>query len=563
MILLMILGIVKDHEAITDLDSRTLPKQCSVSWSGISCQFKRLRNGDSFPFLKAEHIVYVFMAWNTSCSHPYVELPDTTFSEMPNVGVLRINGCVKRRYTSRTFQGSKELQIFYHVSQPQGDYFTTFEARSLDPLTSLVILNLTGLNARVFPKGHFCKLQHLDTLGLTNNLIQSSDDLGIEWDEPDKPCLPNLTLLDISLNPIPILNFSFSKDIPKLKVLTAKNCSISQIIGLDSAAIMGLQELNLSNNNLSILTMENPEKCINSTMKHLDLHDNHLRDISPGLFMCTRKLKYLNMSGNRLNEVTLLDAGMQYLTGLEYLNLNENNISSLQSIMFEEMTGLHEFSCNSCGVKRVSFQFSGGFKKLHTLDLSNNDITEFSIAFFDNLKYIRLVNNKITYVNFSSYMFLDLQLLDLSRNLIQQIHGDAFYALGIQSLNLDFNNISDPWESLSPLHHLSHLHLQGNRIQELHRILRTSVEWIDLSMNQISYIEPGFFALRSLKFVNLTYNELHHVGNQSSFQALEWPRPEVYLEGNYLLCDCNTLVLKISTNARRVCLFVYQFVQAY
>ena len=553
---LLILGLVKSHEATIDFDSLDkLLGQCNFFHNGnISCSFKRLRNEDIFPFLKGTFIKNVDVAWAASCHFQhYVELPETTFSDMPNVYKLRITGCVKRNYTSKTFQGLEKLYSYYHYAQPQGDYFTTFDPDWLDQLTGLRNLSLIGLNARSFHKGHFCRLQYLNNLVLKNNLVQSSADLGIEWDESDIQCLPNLTHLDISGNPMSLLNVSFSKDIPNLKVLTAKNCSISQIIGLDSAAIMGLQELNLSNNSLSLFSVDNPEKCINSSLSSLDLHDNHLTDILPGLFMCTSNLKYLNMAGNRLNETTLLDAGIQHLTGLEYLNLDGNNISSHLLTMFNNvnMTGLHVFSCNSCGMKTVPFQYLNRLKMLHTLDLSNNEITKFTIMTLGNLKYVQLVNNNITYIASGSYMFLPkLEVLDLSKNGIQHVHRQAFIFVGLQHLLLDFNNITDPWEFIPHLGHLSQLHLHGNGIQELYIMNTISVEWIDLSMNHISYIEPGFFALRSLKFVNLTYNELHHVGNPSSFQALGWQRPEVYLEGNYLLCDCNTLVLKISNDDR-------------
>ena len=475
---------------------------------------------------------------------------------MLNVGVLRINGCVKRNYTSRTFLLSTELYSFSHHAQPQGDYFTIFEPDWLDPLMGLRNLSLIGLNARSFHKGHFCRLQYLNNLVLKNNLTQSSADLGIEWDASDKPCLPNLTYLDISGNPMSLLNVSFIKDIPSLKVLIAKNCSISQIIGLDSAVIMGLLELNLSNNSLSLFSVDDPEKCINSSLSSLDLHDNHLTDILPGLFVCNRHLKYLNMGGNRLNETLLLDAGIQHLTGLEYLILDGNNFSSLPLTMIQNMTDLHEFSCNSCGIQIGRFKALRTLvSRLVTLNLNNNEITELKIFALLNLKYIRLANNRITNITCCSYVALPkLEVLDLSKNCIQHIHRDAFRATGIQHLNLDFNSIIDPWEFLAPirsrrvrrLNQLTHLHLQGNRIKEFHRILRTRVEWIDLSMNQISYIEPGSFALQTLKFVNLTYNELHHVGNPSSFQALGLRRPEVYLEGNHLLCDCKTLALAIS-----------------
>ena len=583
-----------------------LPKQC-FGWfvelfMYVICNFGTLKKEDTFPFLKGKAIRNVELTWFDSCGLRSVELPDKTFSQMPNIEVITILGCVKRHITSKTFEGLHHISDIniQNPNQPER-YYVSFASDWLEPLTSLRSLTLSGTNALGFPSGHFCQLPHLEHLTLNKTKINSSDSLGLVGEEyeskssVERPCLPNLTHLDISYNLIQILNVSFSTDIPNLKVLIGQSNSISQMIGLNSETITGLQELNLSNNNLSIFTMENPAKCHNSTMLRLDLHDNHLRDILPGLFICTRHLKYLNMAGNRLNETTLLDAGIQHLTELEHLNLNGNNISGLQSNMFENMTALTEFSCISCGMRFIDnniFQklenlavlnlngnflekfkivsFLSSFKKpmtlentmmeyqkvrtffpvLNTLDLSNNEIKEFSLPLISELRYLRLAHNRITYLAKNFFYYIPkLERLDLSNNAIQFIEPGAFNLIpALQHLNLDFNNLRDEGEYWPPLSGLTHLHLRGNRMTKLPKIINGNLKWIDLSLNYISSINT-FFILPQLKFVNLTYNKLYKLELQSII-TIQKVRPDVYLEGNHLHCNCNNSFLKFINNDR-------------
>ena len=578
-----------------DSNITKLPEQCySLTLECVHCDFEDLKEEVKFPFLRSKLIHFVVLDWTNTCrDRTLLELPDNAFSNMSNVLMLAVIGCVKHHFTSRTFQGLDQLSTLDIFAVPTRGYFATFDSDWLKPLTSLRKLTLIGTHALGFPVGHFCQLPHLEHLSLSKARIHSSVGLGIQQNDSSasmgEPCLPNLEHLDISFNLIQILNVSFSTDIPNLKVLKAHSNSISQMIGLNSETFIGLQELNLSNNNLSRLTLENPEKCNNSTMKHLDLHDNHLRYILPGLFICSSHLKYLNMAGNRLNETTLLEAGLHHLTELEYLNINGNNISVLQSKMIGNMTDIAEFSCMLCGIRFVekdvflrwknitvlnfssnflekidiegpisslselnlqhnSLQeipmFSKIFPMLTSLDLSSNEIKEFTISAMFQLKYLQLANNKISYLAQNSFLILPkLELLDLSNNAIQYIEPGAFHSIQLLHLNLDFNNITDIGQVLFILFELTHLHLRGNRLRELHTTAFTDIKWIDMSLNQISYIEYGTFLKPKLEFLNLTHNKLYHFPTDLLYST-EGVRPEVYLEGNYLHCECNDTIFK-------------------
>ena len=364
-----------------------------------------------------------------------------------------------------------------------------------------------------------------------------------------------------------------------------------------------MQDLDLSNNRLSSFTVSNIEGCNISNLSKLQLQDNHLRAISLDLFQCTKHLLHLNLARNVLTNEVLMEAGLDDLYELEYLILDGNNIGVLKAEMIGNMVRLHELSCRRCGMTRVEKEvfanvtnlhrldlsknalvefephntipaltelylsgnslqkmssFGGSWPGLQTLDLSRNEITVWegnSIRGLYNLTTLRIANNNITHLSYYALIsLLKLQFLDISYNAIQKVHSMAFIVPRFTNIYMDFNKIADLGTFLLTLQEASRLSLRGNRITRIEKnmIGLNSIEWLDFSQNMISYIESGSFLMPRLKFVNLTYNRIHHL---ASYALLANPgllpknRPEILLEGNFLHCDCNNeFLLKINTD---------------
>ena len=572
----------------------------------ILCLFRDLKKGDQFlEFLKEPRIAELTLLWMTQ-NGSYLEggLDDGTFSEMTELKTLTLSGCIKHHYTSTFFRDLRKLiSLTLHIQWDE--CIRTIDSDWLQPLTGLRVLNLTHFYAVRFPDKSFCGLKQLKSLDISDNKLSSingltcSRNINDTLDTSCTTCLPNLTRLVLSNNPLSKLNVSF-RDVPLISVLLINNSSLSDLHGIDSLLLTGLVEFDISNNNLSSFIVQDVEKCNDSRLSILRLKNNRLNYISPGLFSCTKNLTELIVSSNSLTLETLMEAGVNHLTRLKRLDLNGNIIPTLTEDLIGNMTGLTELSCRRCSMKSIEKDIFRNLRLLLRLDLSGNTLVEFDIPYavpsmaeldlsgnslshipnlggvWSNLHNLDLSGNNITELNesiqfvglvslqnltlasniidhISEYFFinlLELRSLDISNNNIVNFGSQAYFTQRkLRSLNLALNKIKTMpdvlWFGI-----LTDLDLHGNQISELvyTKPFSISIKWLDLSSNQISHIDDGYLTSPQLKFVNLTFNRLHFL-NQSAFWSIVGNKPHIYLEGNFLHCDCNNEFLRLtSTN---------------
>ena len=190
--------------------------------------------------------------------------------------------------------------------------------------------------------------------------------------------IKELTITDMAVNADEI---ALIGRLPNLQKLTANNCSLSTISGLEFAK--NLTHLDLGNNairdiaplsklvNLQSLTMK--QNALNdlsalstlNALTVLDVSNNNLTTISP--IATITGLKSLDVSNNSLEEI----ASVQQLTNLEYLSIACNGISDVDSIA-------------AC-------------VKLTKLDISTNDISDISeLSVLDRLETFNFSYNSVT-----------------------------------------------------------------------------------------------------------------------------------------------------------------------
>lgn len=190
--------------------------------------------------------------------------------------------------------------------------------------------------------------------------------------------IKELTITDMAVNADEI---ALIGRLPNLQKLTANNCSLSTISGLEFAK--NLTHLDLGNNairdiaplsklvNLQSLTMK--QNALNdlsalstlNALTVLDVSNNNLTTISP--IATITGLKSLDVSNNSLEEI----ASVQQLTNLEYLSIACNGISDVNSIA-------------AC-------------VKLTKLDISTNDISDISeLSALDKLETFNFSYNSVT-----------------------------------------------------------------------------------------------------------------------------------------------------------------------
>lgn len=264
----------------------------------------------------------------------------------------------------------------------------------------------------------FMSLEKLEILTMSNNRLRGLTPRMFFL-------LSSLKTLDLSGNPIRELDPEVLKDLPSLRVLRCAHCDLTRIRSLVYKSVEELEELDLRNNKIEILSAE----------EYIDL----------------KYLKTLYLDGNRLFE--LRDYVFKGL-GLRWLGLSRNHMEQISRLAFED--------CSMLGLDISSNRFSHTFLRhisliidhIHHLDISNNKIKAHHVR--DLLKRASRLKN-----------------LNLSRMHLYELLPDMFEAQSkLEVLNMSQNNLK--YVPVSILHSLPSLYtldLTHNEIQGLPEII--------------------------------------------------------------------------------------------
>ncbi|HHE05653.1 MAG TPA: leucine-rich repeat domain-containing protein, partial [Epsilonproteobacteria bacterium] len=260
-------------------------------------------------------------------------------------------------------------------------------------LDELVSLNLSGNNLQSLPSSMFLmqKLNSLDlrrnqftklptvlvqlqlrSLNLSGNML---DDIG------DLAHLPNVRVLDLSVNAITSLDGVFSKS-NEIRTLNL-SCNYLKDVEDLFLSLPNTERLDLSGNMITQIpaTIEQMESLVD-----LKISNNVIEHIDDTFF--SLGIETLDLSSNKLYWLKL-----HGLEELEHLILDFNPIKHIE-VSDDFAPYLEEFSCDGCGLKNCVPLKS---EHLHTLCYSSNEIMKIpeSIGRLVGLKQLDIEGNKI------------------------------------------------------------------------------------------------------------------------------------------------------------------------
>ncbi|HOT40757.1 MAG TPA: leucine-rich repeat domain-containing protein, partial [Candidatus Syntrophosphaera thermopropionivorans] len=222
----------------------------------------------------------------------------------------------------------------------------------------------------------------------------------------------------------------------------------------------------------NIISIEGAQYLTN--LQDLHLQNNQISDLSPlaGL----THLLWLDLDDNQISDISPL-AG---LTNLQDLWLSHNQISDLSPL--------------------------AGLTNLHYLNLDNNQISDLSpLAELSNLQGLNLWSNQISNLSPLASM-TNLNYLILEYNQISDLSPLAGLTY-LQNLDLGLNLISD-LSTLAGLNNLKDLYLYNNQISDLRPLAGLSnLQYLRLNYNQISDLSP-LVGLTNLQGLDLSYNQI-------------------------------------------------------
>lgn len=399
-------------------------------------------------------------------NNPLGSLQGVVFKPLASLETLKMNNCNLSFISNEVFDPFENLK---RLELSNNHFQDTDWPLVLRPLIRLETLNLRNSNLQHLPKDTFKNNIYMRVLILADNNLHNLDMSSMFH------ILHHLETLDLSncnlSSPLSQDSFTNSTRIRSLYLSGNSLLASDSLVALTS--LVDLHRLSLSNCGLSKL----PDIFNNfKTLQELDLSHNPLNDVFVKLLSPLENLEYLNMGYSNLSYIS--PTSFSKMTSMKRLVLAGNDLHTLETGVFRNLTKLQSLDLSFCGLKRpfnatvffanftdediTDLQLAGNplqvpqegallpkpLSKLHNLDLSNCSLTYLPPQAFQWTRKITsliLANN--LFDSSSNFRFLellpDLQSLDLRNNKL--ITFDLSYIVLNPHLNR-LKLVGNPWK---------------------------------------------------------------------------------------------------------------------
>lgn len=385
--------------------------------------------------------------------------------------------------------------------------YLNLSSNSIEEIGKKAFTNSTSLNVLDISYNKVANLDFLNgslvnltELYLNNNrIVKIGTDAFINQPLMKKLDLSNNRIVSIEQFSLPLLNLQYLnitgnqlQGVLKCNVLSPSkylrfiNLSGFNISRLDDRALIDsplLARVNLSHNAIEYI---GPDNFINmDNMYSLDLSFNRLRKLemnNSNLF----NLKALYLNNNRLQNIRNSFLNISHIL---YLDISNNNITEFSDPIFQTLRDLRVLHASNNRIVNFNNPQTNSLSKLMTLSVSSNMLNNVNLSYYPDLINVDVSNNNISSINNSFFQNLDhLQSIDLSFNRISKLPPGTFQSLKIlKVLNVSSNVI------------------QSLRYGSFKGLNRTEV--IDLSRNDIHVLDVEVFhECTELKRLIIDYN---------------------------------------------------------
>lgn len=302
--------------------------------------------------------------------------------------------------------------------------------------------------------------------------------------------------------------------------------------------------LSLANRTSPVL----PKRAIpeDTSYNTLILNDLNISKISPEAFGRQNLFK-LELSGNKLTEIEL--GVFNSLTKLQNIDMSFNNLKSLRPNCFMGLPYLETLNVSNNELNEFSFDiFDVSVTQIELLDLSFNKISNLNRDNKIPVEKLYLSNNQIKTIKFCPLNFTEI---NLSHNFLEFLDEDSCDGDTNQNklkvFNVSFNKISKCkqfyFENAS---NLEYLYLNHNNISDIATGVFFNLKnliFLNLSENHLQTFQHGTFdSLQNLKVLDLSSNNLKSI--KTALHALINLK-ELYLQNNFITSiDSNQILYK-------------------
>ncbi|XP_059059230.1 protein artichoke [Achroia grisella] len=309
--------------------------------------------------------------------------------------------------------------------------------------------------------------------------------------------LPSLERLFVQGSPnLRILKENALYNLPKLRRLEITNCGINQIHMRALSLLPVLNELSLSNNEISDATMVGRATRDLPLLSHLNLNNNVIDKLNEGAFVDQPMLEKLFLSNNNINIIH--HGAFHRVPKLRIVDLNYNRISQIhpESFLQQSGSGVEELNLIGNQIMHIS-EFRAlldALPRLKFLDMSDNLLQEIprgALRGHPSLERLHLNKNSIKYIQADAFVAMPaLRELHLSNNSLSDMNEGPFWNLpALKGLDLSFNYFQ---------------RLQPKMLYNLPALRR-----INFSNNLLTIIDPiTFIESPLLEYINVSGNAL-------------------------------------------------------
>ncbi|XP_036326494.1 protein artichoke-like [Rhagoletis pomonella] len=385
--------------------------------------------------------------------------------------------------------------------------------------------------------------------------------------------LPNLRMLDLSVNRLEQLPKYGFQGMPQLRVLSLAN---NRLRSLDDTAFIGaarLELLHLQDNGLTYI--DDRALLPLSELRNLNLQGNKLDSITDNMFSNNSRLEQLDLSRNLIR--TIAPAAFEAQRSLEYLDLSSNALSDM-SVSLSNLVNLHDIDLSYNHITRVHADVVSSWRSVVEIRLSNNLIVELKHGTFRNLpklQYLDLSSNEINSVepgalkhlpDLQEFVLADNKLVELKDhvfedlpnllashfqyNTLRYISPDSFFnSPSMVFLNLSNNNFHNMENiGLRTMRNLEVLDLSTNGVRMVNTMPLKSLNWlVELKMdnNEICKIQGGpFETMPRLRVLSMRNNRLRTI-KERTFRNLRGNIAILDVDGNPINCSCEMQWLSV------------------
>lgn len=363
-------------------------------------------------------------------------------------------------------------------------------------------------------------------LSLSNSQLSTTSNttfLGLKW--------TNLTMLDLSHNNLNVIGNDSFVWLPHLEYFFLEYNNIQHLLSHSLHGLFNVRYLNLKRSftkqSISLASLPKIDDFSFqwlTCLEHLNMEDNDISGIKSNMFTGLINLKYLSLSNSFTSLQTLTNETFVSLahSPLHILNLTKNKISKIESGAFSWLGHLEvlDLGLNEIGQELTGQEWSG-LENIFEIYLSYNkylQLTKNSFALVRSLQRLMLRRVALKNVDCSPSPFQplgNLTILDLSNNNIANINDDMLEGLEkLEILDLQHNNLARLWKHANP----------GGPVYFLKGLSHLHI--LNLESNGFDEIPVEVFKdLSELKIIDLGLNNLNTLpasvfDNQVSLKSL-------------------------------------------